>query len=127
MTTQAEERISNKLDEIQQEWSKPIVELLRETNKIKLGNKARLVARPARDRSGLRWTLAWRDDKIAYDLNVVVHVEDDGKAAKVSKVIVHRHASADYDYDGHTPTTRMRRLSELSLTEIKQAIEAELK
>ncbi len=127
MTTQTEERIGDKLDEIQQEWSKPIVNLLRETNKVKLGNKGRLVARPARDRSSLRWTLAWRDGKIAYDLNVVVYVEDDGKVTKVSKVLVHRHASADYDYDGHTPTTRMRRLNGLSLEEIKQTIEAELK
>lgn len=127
MTTQTEERIGDKLDEIQQEWSKPIVNLLRETNKVKLGNKGRLVARPARDRSSLRWTLAWREGKVAYDLNIVVHVEDDGKTARVSKVLVHRHASADYDYDGHTPTTRMRRLNGLSLEEIKQTIEAELK
>lgn len=127
MTTQTEERIASKLDEIQQEWSKPIAGLLREINRIKLGGKGKTMLRPTRDRASLRWTLAWHEGKIAYDLNVIIHVEDDGKAAKVSKVLIHRHASADYDYDGHTPTTRMRRLSELSLTEIKQAIEAELK
>ncbi len=127
MTTPAEERLNEKLAEIQQGVGKSIVELLHQTNKDKLAGKGKVSVHPIRERSALRWTLAWHEGKVAYDLNIVVYVEDDGTAAKVSKVLVHRHASADFDYDGHTPTTRMRRLTGLSLEELQQAIEAELK
>jgi hypothetical protein len=127
MTTQAEERISNKLDEIQQEIGTSIVELLREMNKTKLAGKGKVSMRPTRERASMRWTLAWKQEKISYDLNLIVSVNDDGTQARVDRVWVHRHASSDYDFDGHTPTTRMRRLTSLSLEEIKQAIEAEFK
>jgi hypothetical protein len=127
MVNLAEERINEKLAEIQQGVGKSITELLRETNKTKLAGKGKVSAHPIRERSGLRWTLAWHEGKVAYDLNVVVNVEDDGKETRVSKVLVHRHASADYDYEGHIPTTRMRRLAKLDIAEIKDAITAEMK
>jgi hypothetical protein len=41
-------------------------------------------------------------------------------------VFVHRHASTSLDYEDHTPTTRMRRLTGFSMKDIREAIEAEL-
>ena len=67
----------------------------------------------------------WKDGAINFDLNVVVTIEDDGKHARVGRVWVQRHASTSLDFEGHTPTTRMRRLTGLSLDEIREAIEAE--
>jgi len=127
MTETAHDRITQQIEQVKNELSKDIVDLLKEVNKQHLKGKGSVAPQPIIDRTNLRWTLAWKVGKVSYDLNIVANVEDDGKQAHVSKVWVHRHASTDYDFDGHTPTTRMRRLTGLSLAEIKGAIEAELK
>ncbi len=127
MTDSTQDRINRQIEQVKNEFSKSIVELLKEVNKQHLKGKGNVAPQPIIDRTNLRWTLAWKVGKISYDLNIVANVEDDGKQARISKVWVHRHASTDYDFDGHTPTTRMRRLTGLSLAEIKEAIEAELK
>lgn len=119
-------RLNRKIEEIQQQFGSGIRALLDEMNRARLKGKGKITASPVVDRNNLRWTLAWKDpDKVSFELNVVVQVEDDGRAARVGKVWVHRHASAPLEFEGHTPTTRMRRLTGLSLAEIREAIESE--
>jgi hypothetical protein len=118
-------RISAKVEEVKRDFSDGITELLKETNKWRLGGKGKIVAAPKVDHNSLRWTLAWKEGKIAFELNVVVSIEDDGRRARVGRVWVHRHASTPFDFDGHTPTTRMRRLTGLAIEEIREAIETE--
>lgn len=119
-------RVQAKIAEIRRDYAEPIAELLREINRSRLGGRGYLTAGPAVEGNALRWTLAWKEKrKVSFELNIVANIEDDGQSAKIGRVWVHRHASTTVDYDGHTPTTRMRRLTALSLPEIKQAIDAE--
>jgi hypothetical protein len=92
---------------------------------VRLAGKGKVAAAPVIDRASLRWVLAWREDDVSYDLNVVVRFEDDGQSAYIAGVWVHRHAATPIDFEGHTPTTRMHRLTGLSIKEIRAAIEAE--
>lgn len=125
--TEANERINAVIEQVKRDFGNGIVDLLKMVNQTHLKGKGKVTSQPKIDRSNVRWILAWKQDKISYDLNIVVSVDDDGIEARVGKVWVHRHASTDYDFDGHTPTTRMRRLAGLSLNEIKEAVEAEFK
>lgn len=122
---EAQERITQKIQEVRTTFGKDIVALLRRVNMARLAGKGKVTAAPVIDRTSLRWTLAWRQDKISYDLNVVVRFDDDGQTARVTGVWVHRHAATPLEYEGHTPTTRMRRLTSLSIPEIREAIDAE--
>ena len=98
----------------------------KEINKTRLKNKGMLTLMPVIENNSLRWTLSWKEQqKVSLEMHVIVSLEDDGHAAKVSRVWIHRHASTSVDYDGHTPTTRMRRLTSLSIDEIREAIDAE--
>jgi hypothetical protein len=126
LSAEAQARINELIEEIKNGIGKEITALLKEINATRLAGKGKL-AKPVVDRASLRWTLAWEQNKISYDLNVVVRLEDNGKAARVAGVWVHRHASTPLDYEGHTPTTRMHRLTGLALEDIKAAIEAELR
>jgi hypothetical protein len=75
----------------------------------------------------LRWTLSLKKrQKISLEPRIIVNVEDDRHTAKVDRVWIHRHASTPIDFEGHTPTTRMRRLSSLSIEAIREAADAEL-
>lgn len=121
------ERIDQKIAEIKRDHGQAIVDLLNETNQTHLQSKGKVTSQPTIDQNSLRWTLAWKQGKITCDLNIVVSVDDDGQAARVGRAWVHRHASTDYDFEGHTPTTRMRRLAGLTLKEIRAALEAEWK
>lgn len=125
--TETNERINAVIEQVKRDFGKGIVDLLKTTNQTFLKGKGKVTSQPKIDRSNVRWALVWKQDKISYDLNIVVSVDDDGVQARVGKVWVHRHASTDYDFDGHTPTTRMRRLAGLSLNEIKEALETEFK
>ena len=118
-------RINHKVEEIKRDFGDALRDLLKDVNKTRLKNQGKLTAAPALERNSLRWTLAWKEGSINFDLNIVVAIEDDGKQAQVGRVWVQRHASTSLDYDGHTPTTRMRRLTMLSLDEIREAIDAE--
>lgn len=124
--SEARARINELIEEIKNGIGKEITALLKEINATRLGGKGKL-AKLVVDRASLRWTLAWEHHKISYDLNVIIRLEDNGKMARVAGVWVHRHASTPLDYEGHTPTTRMHRLTGLVLEEIKEAIETELK
>lgn len=124
MTTK-ETRINQKIDEIKSEHGSRIIGLLKEVNQTRLKGKGKVIDTPTIDRNNVRWTLAWKEGSISFDLNVVVSIEDDGKQSRVGKVWIHRHAASSLDFDGHTPTTRMKRLTSLSLGEIRQAIEVE--
>jgi hypothetical protein len=109
--------------------------LLQEINKTKLKGEGKITAAPVVDQNTLRWTLAWKAPApgalgkkagtVSYELNIVAFVEDDGREARMAKAWVHRRASTPMEFEGHTPTTRMRRLARLSLPEIREAIEAE--
>lgn len=121
------ERIKQKIAETKRAHNKSIVALLKEANKTHLDSQGKVTGQPKIAQNSLRWTLAWKQGKISYDLNLIVSVDDNGTEARVDKVWVHRHASSDYDFEGHTPTTRMRRLTGIDLAEIKQALEAEFK
>jgi hypothetical protein len=118
-------RIAKQIDEVKATLGKEIVALLRQVNAARLASKGKVTATPIVDRASLRWVLAWEQDKISYDLNVVVRFDDDGQRARVAGVWVHRHASTPMEYEGHTPTTRMHRLTGLAIKEIKEAIDAE--
>ncbi len=124
-TNSQKRRIDAKIEEVKGEYAAGIRELLSEINQTRLKGKGK-VEPPVVDGSSLRWTLAWREEhKISLELNIVVNVEDDGRQARVDRVWVHRHASTPMDFEGHTPTTRMRRLTRLSIATIREAIDAE--
>ncbi len=124
-TNSQKRRIDAKLEEIKREYGAGIRELLGEVNKTRLKGKGKIES-PVVEASSLRWTLAWREErKISLELNIVANVEDDGRQARVGRVWVQRHASTPMDFEGHTPTTRMRRLSGLSIREMREAIDAE--
>lgn len=125
MTNLAQERINQKIEEIKSRVGAGIVDLLIETNQTRLQGKGQVTASPLVDPNGLRWTLAWTEAQIKYELNIYVHITDDGRRADVGKVWVHRRAATPMDFEGHTPTTRMRRVASLSIPEIRAAIEAE--
>ncbi len=119
-------RITEKIEQVKHAYSDEINELLKEVNRARLNSKGKITEAPIVEGNSLRWTLAWKEErKISLELNIVVNIEDDGQQARVGRVWVHRHASTPLDYEGHTPTTRMRRLTTLSIPEIKEAIEAE--
>ncbi len=121
-----QERIDKKLGEIQRDVEPEVNGLFRELNRARLDDKGR-VGRTVRDRSSVRWSLAWTEEEsgIAFELAVILYVEDDGSAARFSKGWLHRRASAPIDFDGHTPTTRMRRIPSASPADVKEAILAE--
>ncbi len=121
----AENRISQKIEQVKGELGTAVVNLLRDANKRHLKSKGRVSAVPTIDRNSLYWTLAWKEDKATFALRVVIAIMDDGTQARIDRVWVHRHVTTPFDYDGHTPTTHMRRLTSLSIAEIKSAVEAE--
>ena len=126
LTELQQARVDAKMAEIDHAYGSDIRDLLKEISKTRLKNKGKLTLEPVIENNSLRWTLSWKEQqKISLELHVIVSVEDDGHAAKVSRVWVHRHASTSVDYEGHTPTTRMRRLASLSIDEIREAIDAE--
>lgn len=112
-------------EQFQREHGKRIVDLLGETNQTHLKGKGKLMLQPLINGNLLRWTLTWMQDQIAFDLNIVVNVATDGGQAQAESVFVHRHASAPYDFQGHIPTTRMRRVKGFSMAAIKDAVQAE--
>ena len=119
-------RINAKIEEIKRDYGNGICDLLKELNQTRLKGKGKITPLPIEERNSLCWMLAWKQDRdISFELSIVVNVEDDGRQARVGRVWVHRHASTPLDYDGHTPTTRMRRLTALSIAGIRDAIEAE--
>jgi hypothetical protein len=119
-------RINAEIEVVRRRYGNGIRELLKEINTARLKSKGKLTTIPITEGSSLRWTLAWTDEhKILFELSIIVNIEDDGHQARVGRVWVHRHASAPLDYEGHTPTTRMRRLAGLSLADLREAIDAE--
>ena len=119
-------RVDTKIKEITRAYGGQINNLLKEINQARLKSNGRITPTPVIENNNLRWTLTWKEQqKISFELNVVVSVEDDGHAARVGRVWVHRHASTEIDFEGHTPTTRMRRLATLSMDAIREAIDAE--
>ena len=118
-------RINQKIEEVKVALGKDIVTLLKQVNAARLAGKGKVAATPVADRASLRWTLEWKKDRISYDLNVVVRFDDDGQTARVAGVWVHWHVSTPLEFEGHTPTTRMHRLTGLSIKEIREAIDAE--
>jgi hypothetical protein len=126
LSAAAQTRINTLIEEIKNGIGKEITALLQEINATRLANKGKL-SRPIVDRASLRWTLAWEQNKISYDLNIIIRFDDNGTVARVAGVWVHRHASTPLDYEGHTPTTRMHRLAGLTIKEIREAIDAQWK
>ena len=119
-------RADAKIEEIRRAYGDEINNLLKEINQARLKGKGKITPTPVIENNCLRWTLTWNEQqKISFELNVVVSVEDDGHAARVGRVWVHRHASTQIDFEGHTPTTRMRRLATLSMDAIREAVDAE--
>ncbi len=121
-----QQRIDATIEGIKRDYSSRVVDLFQDLNTSRLSGNGKITAAPVVDGASLRWTLEWTEErKISFELSLVVNVEDDGREARIGRVWVHRHASTPLDYDGHTPTTRMRRLTGLSLREIREAIDAE--
>ncbi len=121
-----QQRIDATIEGIKRDYSSRVVDLFQDLNTSRLSGNGKITAAPVVEGASLRWTLEWTEErKISFELSLVVNVEDDGREARIGRVWVHRHASTPLDYDGHTPTTRMRRLTGLSLREIREAIDAE--
>jgi hypothetical protein len=120
-------RVIQKIEEIKRDFGPGILHLLHQANQTFLQAKGLVSPTAKVDRNNIRWTLAWQDGALAFDLNVVISIDDDGKQARVGRVWLHRHAASTLAFEGHTPTTRMKRLTKLSLPEIKEAIELEFK
>ncbi len=118
-------RIASQIDRVIQEYSNAISDLLKETNKTRLKGRGKITEAPLIEGNSLRWTLTWKEQKVSYELSILVNIEDDGQKANVGRVWVHRRASTPIDFEGHTPTTRMRRLARLNIDEIREAIELE--
>lgn len=59
-------RINQVVEQIKREFGKGIVDLLKATNKKNLNGKGKVTSQPTIDRNSLRWTLAWKQDKISY-------------------------------------------------------------
>ncbi len=125
MADEQKTRIRQLLSSIQNDFRDPVANLLNEVSRTRLKGMGKLTAIAEVEQNNVRWTLEWQDGPIHFDLNVVAAVEDDGKQAKIGRVWVQRHASTAFDFDGHTPTTRMRRLTMFSPAEIREAIDAE--
>ena len=121
----AQERLQQKIREVERDFGTNIYELLMGFNRERLNGKASLNDEPYTDDHSLRWTMKWKEAKIAYELSIVIRVEDTGREARVGGVWVRRHASTPLDFDGHTPTTRMRRVTNLTMKELRDAVEAE--
>ncbi len=120
-------RIEAMLEEIDRVYSSQVRDILKEINRTRLKNKAKLTLAPVIEHNSLRWSLSWKEQqKISFELHIIVSVEDDGHMAQVARVWIHRHASTPIDFEGHTPTTRMRRLTILSIDGIREAINAEM-
>lgn len=121
----SQERIQEKIKEVEREFGEKIHTILQELNQTRLKGKAQLNQEPYADEHSLRWMMKWKEAKIAYEMSVVIRFEDTGREARIGGVWVRRHASTPLDFDGHTPTTRMRRVPNFSIKEIRDAIEAE--
>ncbi len=121
----AEGRIDQKIEQVKSDIGNSVVNLLKRANKIHLKGEGTATSAPTIEHNTVRWTLAWKEEEITYELNIVVAILDDGTQAHVDRVWVHRHVTTPFDFDGRTPTTHMRRLTSLSSAEIKNAVEAE--
>ena len=119
-------RIDAKIEEIHRAYGGEIRDLLKEINNTRLKNKGKLTLTPVIENNSLRWTLSWKEQQeISLELHVIVSVEDDGHAAKVSRCrsVVTRSPRLIM-----TDTRRrrgLRRLASLSIDEIRDAIDAE--
>jgi hypothetical protein len=120
-----QERIQEKIKEVAGEFGGKIYAILQELNQTRLKGNGQLNEEPYADEHSLRWMMKWKEAQIAYELSVVIRFEDTGREAHIGGVWVRRHASTPLDFDGHTPTTRMRRVTNFSIKDIRDAIEAE--
>ncbi len=121
----AQERIDKKLVEIQRDVEPEVNGLFRELNLARLDGRGK-IGKTVRDKTSVRWSLAWSvESGIAYELVVILYVEDDGSTARFARGWVHRRAAAPVEFEGHTPTTRMRRIPTASPADVKDAILAE--
>lgn len=121
-----QDRIHQKIKEVDQQWGAEINQLLVELNRLRLNGGGKVNESPAASKNSLRWTLTWKDAAgIHFEINVVARFEDDGHQARLAGIFVHRHASTPIAFEGHTPTTKMRKISQLSLAAIRDAIAAE--
>ena len=120
-----QERLQEKIKEVERDFGPKIYEILMSLNRERVKGKAQLNDEPYTDEHSLRWVMKWKEARIAYEMSVVIRVEDTGREARIGGVWVRRHASTPLDFEGHTPTTRMRRVTNFSIKDIREAIEAE--
>lgn len=125
VTISVKNHVGEKAQQFLRKYGDQIGNLLNETNRVNLRGKGKILFHPISDDDILHWTLEWKQDQVSLDLNLVVHIEKNDGPLQIESVLVHRHASAPYDFEGHMPTTRMRRLNGFSMLEIKRAVDAE--
>jgi hypothetical protein len=119
------ERLQEKIEEVERELGPKLYAMLMQVNRERLNGKGQVKEAPITDTHSLRWMMKWKESKITYEMSIVIRVEDTGREARVGGAWVHRHASTPLDFEGHTPTTRMRRVAKVSIEDIRDAIEAE--
>lgn len=120
-----QERLQQKIKEVEDELGPKLYAMLMQVNRERLNGKGQVKESAITDEHSLRWMMKWKESKITYEMSIVVRVEDNGREAHVGGAWVHRHASTPLDFEGHTPTTRMRRVTKVSIEDIHDAIEAE--
>jgi hypothetical protein len=125
VTLSAKNQTDEKAQQFLREYGDQIVDLLGKVNRAHLRGQGKILFHPISEDDILHWTLEWKQDQVSFDLNLVVHIEKNDDSLPVESVLVHRHACAPYDFAGHMPSTRMRRLNGFSMPEIKRAVEAE--
>ncbi len=119
-------RVGQKIKEVEQQFGKAIYDLLEEMNRVRLNGKGELKQPASISSDSLRWMLTWKDsNQVSFEISVIVRIEDDGRQARIAGAWVHRRASTPIQFDGHTPTTKMRKVSQLSVEAIRSAIVAE--
>ncbi len=122
MTTPAQARIKAKAEEIALTNDASIGQLLAELNASRLRGSGE-IARAQIQEHHVRWALEWKESAVTYKLRIAVRLVDDGREARIDQILVQKEAWTPYSYEGHTPTTTMKKVAELDVAKIREAVE----
>jgi hypothetical protein len=120
-TNDAHARLADLAAALVHQYGPAFHQLLSDLNKNRLGGHGRLGSAEI-GRQHVRWTLEWQADEIAYKMNVVIGLRDDGSSTFIDRVMVHKEATTSSTFEGHTPTTLMKMLKNLDVEEIRKTI-----
>ncbi len=116
----SETRLKNKAAEVAEKSGAAIQQLLAELNAARL-NGAGKISHDSQPQH-VRWSLEWKRETITYRLRIAARLVDDGSEARFDQVLVQKEAWTAYQFEGHTPTTTMKRVSSLDIAKIREAV-----